>query len=68
MKPDGSALTPLTSGLDNDYFPTWSTDGSRIAFNSGRGGVGAIWSMRAGGTELRRLSSGGLDTYAAWSP
>ena len=67
VKPDGSALTPLTSGLDNDYFPTWSTDGSRIAFNSGRGSVAGIWSMRADGTDLRRLSSG-FDTYAAWSP
>jgi len=68
VKPDGSALTPLTSGLDNDYFPTWSTDGSRIAFGSGRGSVGGIWSMRADGSDLRRLSSGGFDIYAAWSP
>jgi len=68
VKPDGSALTPLTSGLDNDYFPAWSPDGSRIAFTSGRGGVGGIWSMRSDGTDLRRLSSGAGDLYAAWSP
>jgi Tol biopolymer transport system component len=63
-------LTPLTSGLDNDDFPAWTADGSHIVFSSGRGAYLAIWSMRADGTDVRRLSVGPptpYDSYPACS-
>lgn len=72
IRPDGTGLTQLTSGLDNDDFPAWSAGGSQILFSSGRGGILAIWSMRADGTDLRRVSGVGpttpYDSYPAWSP
>jgi Tol biopolymer transport system component len=68
--PDGSALTPLTSGPYNDDFPAWSSDGTHVLFSSGRGGVLSIWSMRSDGTDVVRLSVGPptpYDSYPAWS-
>jgi TolB protein len=32
VRPDGSGLRQLTSGPMNDRYPTWSPDGSRVAF------------------------------------
>jgi TolB protein len=34
MDVDGSNMTRLTSGTTNNWYPTWSPDGSRIAFIS----------------------------------
>ena len=39
MKADGSGVTRLTDNPARDFFPTWSPDGSRIAFNSDRDGT-----------------------------
>ena len=32
VRPDGSGLTPVTSGLGSPGFPVWSPDGTAIAF------------------------------------
>ena len=37
MNADGSDVVQLTDNDSNDGFPTWSPDGTRIAFNSDRG-------------------------------
>jgi Tol biopolymer transport system component len=66
IRPDGTGLTPLTSGLDNDDFPTWSADGAHILFSSGRGGILSIWSMRADGSGLQRLSLGPPSPYDSY--
>jgi TolB protein len=67
MRPDGTQVTQLTTGLDGDEDPAWSPDGTRIAFGSGRGGTFAIWSMRSDGSDLRRISSGAYESQPAWS-
>lgn len=49
--------------------PTWSPDGSRIAFTSNRGGDFDIYVMDADGSDQRRLTDMvGRDSSPAWSP
>ena len=49
--------------------PAWSPGGRRIAFVSDRTGTDDLWSMRAAGGGLERLtSSPGNETDPAWSP
>jgi Tol biopolymer transport system component len=55
--------------LDQIYSPTWSPDGTRIAFSALRGGSTDLYEFDLAGLGLRRLTK---DSYAdlepAWSP
>jgi Tol biopolymer transport system component len=52
-----------------DVAPTWSPDGSRIAFQSLRGGNEDIYVMDADGSNLIRLTTSvAADMHPAWSP
>jgi Tol biopolymer transport system component len=62
---DGTDLTRLTHSPGPDFDPSWSPDGTRIAFRSERSGEPEIWVMNADGTEQRRLAAG---LSPAWSP
>jgi Tol biopolymer transport system component len=49
--------------------PTWSPDGSQIAFTSNRGGDFDIYVMKSDGSDQRRLTNmAGRDSSPAWSP
>lgn len=52
---DGSGLTRLTTYGGSDDQPTWSPDGSKIAFRSARSGQAHIWIMDADGSNQRNL-------------
>jgi Tol biopolymer transport system component len=74
---DGTQLTRLVDGGDNDpeteepssdaNQPSWSPDGSQIAFTSYGGRGRGIFIMNPDGSGQRPLTSGN-DTDASWSP
>lgn len=67
---DGSDLQRLTTGGDDDWYPTWSPDGTRIAFSRSSPGQGErICIMNADGSGVRALtSSGAVCTDPDFSP
>ena len=71
---DGGGGTQITFDLPNaalfDQSPSWSPDGSRIAFSSNRSGTTRLWTMRANGTELVQLLTfeGNAEQRPTWSP
>lgn len=71
MNPDGSGRKRLTDISGNDHWPpTWSPDGSRIAFTSdGTAQLGEIYAMNSDGSGLTRLTySRAYDAFPAWRP
>ncbi len=64
VNPDGSGLMDLTNTpTENEDTPTWSPDGTRIAFAR----EGGIWIMNADGTGATLLA-GGDKSRLDWSP
>jgi TolB protein len=66
-------LTPRIDAspeIEPQYTPSWSPDGTRIAFTSYRSGGPAIWVMDADGGNARALTSSGdhIDALPTWSP
>jgi TolB protein len=69
---DLHALTPaIVNGVVADEHPTWSPDGSMIAFSSNRTGHPELYVVKANGTGLRQLTNT-INTVEnlepAWSP
>ncbi len=69
---DGSGLRRLTWTPQLEQSPTWSPDGSRIAYESDYNGTFRIWLMSADGTGQKQISPDGSNTAGdsepAWSP
>jgi hypothetical protein len=57
MNPDGTALTQLTNDPGADFAPSWSPDGSKIAFTTFRFGNLEIAVMNSDGTGVTRLTN-----------
>ncbi len=66
---NGGKPVQLTSGAAIDTAPSFSPDGSRIVFESDRGGQPQLYVMAAGGGGAQRISFGeGTYSTPVWSP
>ena len=64
---DGSGFQELTSGADNNAFPSYSPDGNRLVFRSfGKNGQG----LRIMNLETRAVTTltSDYDNFPLWSP
>lgn len=71
MNYDGSGRTTLTDDTQDVYYPSWSPDGTKIAFGrySGPDGRRDIWTINADGSGLQRVTTiFGEDFNPTWSP
>jgi TolB protein len=69
MHADGSGATRLTNNPAFDFSPTWSPNGTKIAFVSERAGNDEIYVMSANGTGVTRLTNNpAIDQEPAWGP
>jgi len=67
MKPDGDNPRPLTDRDDID--PTWSPDGSMIAFASSRSGQRQLFVMNADGSNIQQVTDlNNMGGRSTWSP
>ena len=57
----------MTWGEGNNENPRWAPDGRHLVFASNRRGQYQIYSMRADGGEVRRLTRGRASFTPDWS-
>ena len=69
MNADGTGQTRLTFNQAFDGNPTWSQDGTKVAFQSNRDGDHEIYVINVDGTGLTQLTDNTrADVVPAWSP
>jgi Tol biopolymer transport system component len=68
MGPDGSDPVNLSNNPADDLFPSWSPDGSQIAFVSNRDDGQFLYLMDADGSNLHLLSQQNGSEWPDWSP
>jgi len=68
MDADGRNAVQLTTGPGWNQEPAWAPSATHIAFSSTRAGRSNVYTMRADGTDVRRVSFlGGENGSPAWS-
>src|SRR5438067_2418362 len=69
INPGGAAVRRLTADGSGNRHPTWSPDGSKIAFAATHAGVTELYVMTANGSGVARRTQGvGFVGSPAWSP
>ncbi len=68
--PQFTNTTQLTTTIEVENCPTWSPDGTRLAYHSNQSGKWNIWITQVGGgTPMNRTADyGGDSMYPSWSP
>jgi len=59
-------ISQITSGTGSNESPSWAPDGRHLAFQSTRNGGSQIFIMLADGTEVRMVTTQGVNTSPAW--
>ena len=66
---DGTNVRQLTNNSSHDQYPSWSPDGTQIAFESYRGSGWQIFVMNADGTNEQQLTEHLSNQFRpSWSP
>lgn len=60
-------LVQLTHGAGRNENPVFSPSGTHIVFSSDRSGGTQLWTMRADGTQTKRLTTQGRNTQPVWA-
>src|SRR5947209_19986014 len=69
MPASGGVAKPITDIAMDARQPSWSPDGTRLAFQAYRSTTWQIWTMNADGSDLRAVTSGPYDDREpSWSP
>lgn len=69
MFADGTNVINLTNSAGDDYWPTWSPEGTQLGFMSNRSGNYEIYSMNADGSSVLNLTNDtSWDAEPDWSP
>lgn len=64
MDANGRNQMPLLQGGAKEHLPSWSPDGTRIAY----GASDAIWVVEADGSDARQVTAASGASGSAWSP
>lgn len=65
---EGGRAERLTAGVGEARYPSFSPDGTQLAFLGREEGPGEVYVMSAEGSEARRLTFEGISSVAGWSP
>lgn len=69
VRPDGADLVRLTDDEGEEHAPSWSPDGTRIAFALGGDYDQDVYVMDANGSNVRKLTDrDSFDAFPVWSP
>ena len=68
MNLDGTGVQQVTNNGVNTRFPDWAPDGSPVAFDRGPAGSADIYTMKPDGTDQTKITTGGVEQEASFSP